>query len=76
MVREGKASLEADLASIFERLKLDGVVLESTAAKLFQPAHRVPNQLGKAPAQSVRHRAKSPMRVLIASTSQFSQFQH
>jgi hypothetical protein len=47
MVREGKASLEADLGPIFERLKLDRVVLESTVAKLFQPAHRVPNQLGK-----------------------------
>jgi hypothetical protein len=38
MIRAGKARLEADLAPIFERLKLDRVALESTVAKLFQPA--------------------------------------
>ena len=44
MIRAGKASLEADLAPIFERLNLDRHALEATPAKLFQPSERVPNQ--------------------------------
>ena len=47
MIRAGKASLEADLAPIFERLNLDRHALEATMAKLFQPSERVPNQIGR-----------------------------
>ncbi len=37
MIRAGKASLEAEMAPIFERLGLDQHVLESTVSKLFEP---------------------------------------
>ena len=62
MVRAGKASLEADLAPIFERLKLDRHAVESTVAKLFQPTERVRNQLGRMPGQSPAHGASSTKR--------------
>jgi REP element-mobilizing transposase RayT len=54
MIRAGKASLEAELAPIFERLKLDQSVLESTVTKLFEPRERIRNQLGKATVISQR----------------------
>jgi hypothetical protein len=55
MIWAGKASLDADLAPIFERLRLDRHALESTMAKLFQPSERGPNQLSRMPGQSVAH---------------------
>jgi hypothetical protein len=67
MIRAGKASLEADLAPIFERLKLDRHALESTIAKLFQPSGRVPNQIGRAPDRSVRDGANSKKQFGIAA---------
>jgi REP element-mobilizing transposase RayT len=47
MIRAGKASLEADMAPIFERLGLDQHVLESTASKLFEPGSRISNRLSR-----------------------------
>lgn len=47
MIRAGKASLEADMAPIFQRLRLDQHVLESTVAKLFEPRERISNRLGR-----------------------------
>jgi hypothetical protein len=44
MIRAGKASLEADLAPIFERLILDRHTLESTIAKLFQRQSEFPTK--------------------------------
>src|SRR5262245_47175367 len=38
LLREDKASVEAELAPIVERLKPNRVALESTVANLFQPA--------------------------------------
>ena len=67
MIRAGKTSLEADLAPIFERLKLDRRALESTVMKLFEPCGRIPNHRGKAPAESVRHGTKTRARVGGAS---------
>jgi hypothetical protein len=62
ILRAGKASLDADLAPIFERLKLDRHAIESIMAKLFQPSERVSNQFGRMPGQSVTHGAKSTTR--------------
>jgi hypothetical protein len=47
MIRAGKASLEADMAPIFQRLGLDQRVLESTVAKLFEPRQNISNRLGR-----------------------------
>ena len=49
MIRAGKASLEAEMAPIFERLGLDQHVLESTVSKLFEPGSRISNRLGRTP---------------------------
>jgi hypothetical protein len=49
MIRAGKASLEAEMAPIFERLRLDQHVLESTVSKLFEPGSRISNRLGRTP---------------------------
>ncbi len=49
MIRAGKASLEAEMAPIFERLGLDQHVLESTVSKLFDPGSRIANRLGRTP---------------------------
>ena len=49
MIRAGKASLEAELAPIFERLRLGQQLLESTVAGLFAPRPRISNRLGKKP---------------------------
>jgi hypothetical protein len=49
MIRAGKASLEAEMAPIFQRLGLDQHALESTVVKLFSPGERVSNRLGRAP---------------------------
>ena len=46
MIRAGKASLEADMAPIFQRLGLDQDLLESTVAGLFRPRQRVSNHRG------------------------------
>ena len=69
MIRAGKASLEADLAPIFERLNLDRHALEATMAKLFQPSERVPNQIGRLPGPSVTHGANSTKRFRSAAAS-------
>jgi hypothetical protein len=47
MIRGGKASLESDMAPIFQRLGLDQRVLESTVVKLFEPRARISNRLGR-----------------------------
>ena len=44
MIRAGKASLEADMAPIFQRLGLDQSVLESTVARLFERRDRISNR--------------------------------
>ena len=49
MIRAGKASLEADMAPIFQRLGLDQQLLESTVAGLFEPRPRISNRLGRKP---------------------------
>jgi hypothetical protein len=49
MIRAGKASLEAEMAPIFERLGLDQHMLESTVSKLFEPGGRISNRLGRIP---------------------------
>ena len=49
MIRAGKASLEAEMAPIFERLGLDQHALESTVSKLFEPGDRISNRLGRTP---------------------------
>jgi hypothetical protein len=49
MIRAGKASLEAEMAPIFQRLGLDQHTLESTVVKLFSPGERVSNRLARAP---------------------------
>jgi hypothetical protein len=59
MIRAGKASLEADLAPIFQRLGLDQGVLESTVAKLFEPRRRIPNRRGARPAVAGRSDARA-----------------
>jgi hypothetical protein len=41
MIRAGKASLESDMAPIFQRSGLDQRVLESTVVKLFEPVSGV-----------------------------------
>jgi hypothetical protein len=63
MVRAGKTHLEADLAPIFNRLKLDQHTLESTIENLFGASERVPNQLGRRHSQAAAHRGSSPGRV-------------
>jgi hypothetical protein len=45
MIRHGKASLEAEIAPIFERLQLDKTAVESTVTKLFQPGRRIRNRI-------------------------------
>jgi len=63
MIRAGKASLEAEMAPIFQRLGLDQHVLESTVSKLFEPGSRISNRLGRTPervdADQVRSDAKA-----------------
>jgi molybdopterin-biosynthesis enzyme MoeA-like protein len=63
MIRAGKASLEADLAPIFQRWRLDRNALESKMAKLFQPSERVPNPVGRRPGRSVAHGANSTKQI-------------
>ena len=46
MIRDGKASLEADMAPIFQRLGVDQVTLEATVTKLFGPRERIASRLG------------------------------
>jgi hypothetical protein len=48
MVRAGKASLEADMAPLFHRLKLDQSTLESTLVKLFKQSDRERPRAGMA----------------------------
>ena len=61
MIRAGKASLEADLAPIFETMKLDRHAPEATLAKLFQPSERS-NQIGRLPGRSVTQGTNSTKR--------------
>ena len=75
MARAGKANLEADLALIFERLKLDRVALEATVAKLFQPAIASPINSEKRPlsrspiARNRQRESRSPRRLDFVSSS-------
>jgi hypothetical protein len=41
MIRAGKASLESDMAPIFQRLGLDQGLLELTVVKLFEPRQSI-----------------------------------
>jgi hypothetical protein len=59
MIRAGKASLEAEMAPIFERLGLDQHVLESTVSKLFAPRDRISNRLGRPPERVEAAQARS-----------------
>jgi hypothetical protein len=64
MIRDGKASIEADLAPIFERLGMDQVTLQTVVTMLFQPRERIPSRLGvkvgvNPRAVSGRHRTAS-----------------
>jgi hypothetical protein len=63
MIRAGEASLEADLAPIFERLKLNRSSIESTVARLFQPTARVRNRLARTPGDSAVRRRDSSFQV-------------
>ena len=45
MIRDGKASLAADMAPIFQRLGVDQGALEATVNKLFQRPGRIPSRL-------------------------------
>jgi hypothetical protein len=58
MIRDGKASLEADMAPIFMRLRLDQSLVESTVSKLFEPRERIPNHVGKLPVKLGSDRAE------------------
>ena len=58
MNRAGKASLEAEMAAIFQRLGLDQHVLESTVSKLFEPRDRISNRLGRPPERVEAARAR------------------
>ncbi len=46
MIRDGKASLHADMAPIFQRLGVDQGTLEATVTKLFEPRERIASRLG------------------------------
>jgi len=55
----GKASLEAEMDPIFQRLGLDQHVLESTVSKLFEPGTRISNRLGRPPERFDADRTRS-----------------
>ena len=68
MIRAGKASLEADMAPIFQRLELDQSVLESTVVKLFKPRGRISNRLGCAAGISKTGRIHPDLRATSRTT--------
>jgi hypothetical protein len=49
MIRAGKASLESDMAPIFQRLGLDQRALESTVERLLEPRLWISDHLGRRP---------------------------
>jgi hypothetical protein len=67
MIRAGKASLEAHLAPIFQRLRLDQSVLESTVTKLFEPRRRIPNRRGGSPGVVGRFDARADRKRLLSA---------
>jgi hypothetical protein len=73
MIRAGKASLELEMASIFQRLNLDQRVLEPTITELFEPGkrfsselNRTPERLGSSPHRIAKH-AGGERRRFVAS---------
>jgi len=62
MVREGKASLDARVAPIFERLALDQTIVEAAIHKLFQPRRRTANTLGTKRGRPSGARRDRPLR--------------
>ena len=46
LVRDGKANLDPQISSIFERLKIDSSAWEETVARLFAPTRRTGSHFG------------------------------
>ena len=59
MIREGKASLGANVSPIFGRLGVAQEVLEATVAKLFEPRARIANFLGSTAGMTERQGSRS-----------------